>query len=218
MVFGPEAGEHVKRELKYFEIEGNYGGNQEWFTNIVMHIGGCAAATACDSCIYLALRKGMEGLYPYDVRNLTKADYKRFSQVMKPYIRPRVQGVKKLAWFIEGFEAYLRDVNRVRNGQIRIDMKAFSGTHSCEEAGGFVKEQIDKGIPIPCLLLKHQNAKKFKDYIWHWFLLVGYEETEDDILVKTATYGESDIFSLNELWDTGFEEKGGFVCLSPLYE
>lgn len=211
-------GGHMKRELEYFEIEGNYGGNQDWFTNVVMHIGGCAAATACDSCIYLALRMGIDGLYPYDVRNLTKADYKRFGQVMKSYIHPRIQGVKKLAWFIEGFEKYLCDVNRDRDRQIKIDMEEFIGNYSYEEARAFVKAQIDTGIPIPCLLLRHRNEKKFKDYIWHWFLLVGYEEAGDDMLIKTATYGESEIFSLREMWDTGFEEKGGFVRLSPLYE
>ena len=56
----------MERHLDYFEIEGSYGGSQDWFTNIVMHVGGCGAATACDTCIYLALRKGMKGLYPGD--------------------------------------------------------------------------------------------------------------------------------------------------------
>ena len=46
----------MKKELDYFTIEGCYGGNQDWFTNLVMHMGGCAAATACDSCIYFGLQ------------------------------------------------------------------------------------------------------------------------------------------------------------------
>ena len=44
----------MKKELDYFTIEGCYGGNQDWFTNIVMNVGGCGAGTACVSCIYLA--------------------------------------------------------------------------------------------------------------------------------------------------------------------
>ena len=28
-------------ELSYFEIDGAIGGNQDWFSNVVMHIGGC---------------------------------------------------------------------------------------------------------------------------------------------------------------------------------
>ena len=36
----------MKKELKYFEIDGAVGGSQEWFTNVVMYMEGCAAATA----------------------------------------------------------------------------------------------------------------------------------------------------------------------------
>ena len=37
-----------KKELDYFTIDGGVGGNQDWFQNVVMYMGGCAAATACD--------------------------------------------------------------------------------------------------------------------------------------------------------------------------
>lgn len=207
----------MKRELDYFTIEGTYGGNQEWFTNIVMNIGGCAAATACDCCIYLALRKGVTALYPYAVHELTKKDYVAFSQKMKPYIKPRVSGVKKIEWFIDGFGKYIEDVNVAGDGSVGLDMEAFPGERSYEEARNMVRGQIDEGYPVPCLLLRHKMAEKYKDYIWHWFLLVGYEDTGEDFLVKTATYGGSDVFSLRELWDTGCSEKGGLVRLGTGY-
>ena len=101
----------MKKSLAYFTIEDAYGGNQEWFTNVVMNIGGCGAATACDSCIYFAKQMGMTALYPYDINHLTKEEYRRFSQIMKPYIRPRVGGVKKLEWYMEGLNKYIQDVN-----------------------------------------------------------------------------------------------------------
>ena len=31
----------MKKELDYFMIDGEFGGNQDWFTNIVMNVGGC---------------------------------------------------------------------------------------------------------------------------------------------------------------------------------
>ena len=123
----------MKRELGYFEIDGAFGGNQEWFTNVVMNIGGCGAATACDCCIYFAKSRRLLNLYPFRIDQLNKEDYKKFSQIMKPYIKPRVGGVKKLAWFIEGFK------------------------------------------------------------------------------IIVATYGEKTTFLLREMWNTGFEEKGGLV-------
>lgn len=198
--------------LDYFSIEGSFGGNQDWFTNVVMHIGGCGAATACDSCIYFAKYLGMEALYPYDVHNLTRDDYKRFSQIMKPYIRPRAGGVRKLEWYIEGFRKYLADVNRTKSsGQIEIHMEGFAGSNSYEDSARMIRRQIDAGIPVPYLMLKHQNETKFKDFIWHWFLVVGYEEAEEGMKIIVATYGERVTLPLKELWNTGYEEKGGMV-------
>ena len=62
----------MKQILDYFMIDGEVGGNQDWFRNVVMHIGGCAAATACDCCIYFAKYKGKKNLYPFDAENLSK--------------------------------------------------------------------------------------------------------------------------------------------------
>ena len=112
----------MKKELEYFMIDGEFGGNQDWFTNIVMNVGGCGAATACDSCIYLAKYKGMKKLYPFDLEQMDKEAYKKFSQIMKPYIRPRVQGVKKPEWYIEGLAKYISDVNEKYGTDYQIDM------------------------------------------------------------------------------------------------
>ena len=42
------------KELNYLDIEGNYGGDQEWFSYFSMRMGGCGAATACELLMYLA--------------------------------------------------------------------------------------------------------------------------------------------------------------------
>ena len=61
-------------------------------------------------------------------------------------------------------------------------------------------------------MLKHKNEKgALEDYIWHWFILAGYEITEDDLLVKAVSYGEYKWFSLSEMWDTGYDKKGGMI-------
>ncbi|HBG11374.1 MAG TPA: hypothetical protein DDX68_04980, partial [Clostridium sp.] len=75
-----------------------------------------------------------------------------------------------------------------------------------------VMSQIDQGISIPFLQLRHKNVN-FKDLVWHWFMLVGYEEFEDEFYVKIATYGGFRWLSFYELWDTGFERKGGMVLI-----
>ncbi|HCR84323.1 hypothetical protein [Muricomes intestini] len=195
----------MEKILNYFTIEGALGGSQDWFTNVVMNIGGCAAATACDSCIYFALHQGQKHLYPYDVEHLTKKEYVQFAMKMKPYIKPRMGGVKKLSMFIDGFSKYLRDV-----GDTRISMNGFAGDHTADEAKALIKKQIDAGFPIPYLMLKHRNPK-YKDFVWHWFLCFGYEEKRDGFFIKVATYGTASTFVLKDLWNTGYEEKGGLI-------
>lgn len=196
----------MKKELPYFKIGDSFGGNQDWFHNFLMHMGGCAAATACDSCIYFALHRDLMVLYPFDVNRITKEDYEAFAMKMKPYLRPRAGGIKKPAIFMDGFREYLNTLGK----QDIISMEGFSGDHSFEESASFIMDRIDNGYPIPYLMLKHTDCK-FKDYSWHWFLLVGYEQTESDVMVTLATYGKATVFSLRELWHTGYEEKGGMI-------
>ena len=177
------------------------------FRNVVMHIGGCAAATACDCCIYFAKYKGKKNLYPFDAENLSKEDYIQFSMKMKPYLRPRMSGVNKLWMYTEGFGKYLEDIGE------KVEFKEFSGEHTAREAAVFIKKKINEGTPVPYLMLRHKD-KKFADFVWHWFLCIGYEETADDLLIKVATYGEATTFSLKELWNTGYKEKGGLIGIT----
>lgn len=199
----------MERHLDYFEIEGSYGGSQDWFTNIVMHVGGCGAATACDTCIYLALRKGMKGLYPGDAGRLTKQAYKEFSMKMKPYLKPRAGGIDRLETYIEGYARYLADLGN-EDGR-SLHMEPLDGETDVEEAKAAVRRQIDRGLPVPYLLLYHKDKKQFGDFTWHWFLLTGYEEREGRFYVTAATYGAATRLDFEEMWDTGYEKKGGMV-------
>lgn len=194
----------MKRMLNYFMIDGKIGGNQDWFRNGMMHIGGCAAATACDCCIYFAKYKKKKELYPFNIEHLSKEDYIQFSMKMRPYLRPRIGGVNKLWMYTKGFRKYLEGAGE------QVKLEEFSGNHTAKEAAAFIKEKIDDGMPVPYLMLKHKD-KKFTDFVWHWFLCIGYEETVDDFLITVVTYGKKTTFSLKELWNTGYREKGGLI-------
>ena len=195
----------MRKRLNYFEIDGEFGGNQDWFSNYMMNKGGCAAATACDSCIYLAREKGLRQLYPFDPERLTRGDYVAFSQIMKPYLTPRPGGVTQLSSYMGGLEEYAQAQG------VKLSMMGISGNCRYEFAREAIKIQLEHGLPVPYLLLSHKDRERFEDFIWHWFLLVGYEERAEEFIVTTATYGEAVDFPLRSLWKTGCEQKGGII-------
>ena len=52
------------------------------------------------------------------------------------------------------------------------------------------------------------------DFVWHWYILNGYEEFEDTFMVKTVTYGTWRWLDLKMLWTTGHQRKGGLILFS----
>ena len=194
----------MRKELDYFHIDSAYGGIQDWFPERMMRLGGCAIVTACDSCIYLQKHKGGT-LCPPETEGMNRQAYIRFGERMKPYLRPRWTGINKLELYIDGFGDYLRDI-----GEDRLTMRPFAGTRPYAEAAEAVRMQIDRGLPVPCLMLHHRD-KQFADYDWHWFLLTGYDDTADGMQVKAVTYGSWRWLELAPLWRTGYRQKGGLI-------
>lgn len=195
----------MQKELDYFIIEHLYGGSQDWFWDPTMKLGGCAAVTACDCSIYFDCYKGTGGLYPYERTALTKKDYVRFGMKMKSYLKPRHTGIDSPGLFIEGFGKYLQE-----NGCDTISMEALSGTEAAAKAKAAVIDSVDRGFPVPCLLLKHDNPL-FADYMSHWFLLTGYDTAGDSCMVKAVTHGAWKWLDMDDLWNTGYEKKGGLI-------
>lgn len=193
----------MKKELDYFYIEGSYGGNQEWFGDFFFRLGGCGAETACEICIYYD-KYFKTKLYPFDVDNLTKKDYSDFADIMKPYLHPRFSGIDKLSIFTEGFSRFLSE----RNADIKLT--EFDGNSEYKEAEKELKAQIDKGLPVAYLCLKHSD-KRFRDYEWHWFIINGYDERETGLFAKAVTYSEYEWLDFQRLWNTGRENRGGMV-------
>lgn len=210
-------------ELPYFYVDNMYGFDQGRFYDFWMHLGGCAAVTACDLSIYLASYAGMEQLYPYPLDRLKRRDYLRFSKEMKPYLRPRKGGVSRLSMYTEGFGRYLRDHG---GRSLRGKLFGFAGEHSVGEAAEVLREQLLRGIPVPCLTLKHADPA-YDDYVWHWFLLTGIRQAgaqemthacdipapSGGLEVKLVTYGTWRWVDFARLWNTGYAEKGGLILL-----
>ena len=199
-----------RRELEHFYIGNSYGGDQGWFRSFMMRIGGCGAETACDSSLYFALNLGIEGIYPFDVHRLSKRDYVDFAHIMEKYLWPRMSGIDRTEIFVDGYAKYLRD-----RGVDSVSMTTLEGTEPYEAAAEAVMRQIDAGYPVPTLILNHRD-RKYADYNWHWFLINGYEVSDDQstVLVKAVTYSSYEWLDLRRLWDTGHIRRGGLVLFS----
>ena len=196
----------MKKELPHFNIDDSYGGNQDWFPTFMMRIGGCGAETACDSSIFFALHRGIAGIAPEDAAHLTKQEYIDFAYVMKPYLSPRMSGIDRLDIFVDGYGQYLKDC-----GETRLSMDALDGSEPYETAAKALTEQIDAGFPIPTLILNHQN-RAYEDYVWHWFLINGYDLDDSGFLqVKAVTYSKFEWLDFRALWDTGHKKRGGLI-------
>ena len=197
--------EHV---LKHYYIDGAYGWNQDWFPDFFMRLGGCAAVTACDACVYFALRHNRKNLVAFDPRRITRADYLNLSREMKRVLGPRMRGVDRLEIYQEGLGEYFREI-----GETQIHIGALHGAESYETAQKCLVNQIDNSIPVPFLLLRHADpALDF--YTWHWFLLMGYDNRPDSFFVQAVTYGSARWLNFRRLWNTGYDEKGGMILFS----
>lgn len=194
---------HQHNELPYFRIGRAFGGWPEWFPDLMMRLGGCAAVTACDCCIYFDKYKGTR-LYPFDPAHLTRKEYIRFGMQMKPYLSPRRTGIDTLDIYMDGFGRFLEEHGAA------VTMQPFPGTRPAARAAQAILRQIDAGWPIPCLTLKHRD-RSMKDYEWHWYLLTGYEVFGETCMVKAVTYGSWLWLDLELLWNTGYARRGGLI-------
>ena len=197
----------IKKELPHFYIGDSLGGQQKWYSRITdfgMNVGGCAAISACDCSIYFEKYFRLRGLYPFDLQNLTQKDYLRFGKIMEPYLYPRWSGVDKLEIYLDGFGRFLKDRN------VDLKLSPWSGENNFSDSWQIICRQIDAGYPIPCLTLNHKEPT-LQDYVWHWFILNGYETRGENFFVKAVSYGIGRWINFVTLWDTGYRRKGGLI-------
>ena len=203
----------MEKELNYPDIEGNYGGNQEWFSYFSMRVGGCAAATACELLMYLSQKEeAYRELYPFDSGRFTKAGFNELGKRMRPYLKPRRSGINRLSIYMDGLFAYMEQ--EAKRPKLFL-MEGYDGNRCVRDAEAFIRGRLEDDMPVPYLLLRHRDPS-FDDITWHWFMLTGYEERPEGFTVRFATYGERREVLLERLWDTGYGEKGGMVgiCLA----
>lgn len=224
-----------ERILPYFQVGKEIGGNQERLTDPWMHLGGCGAVTACDISAWLTFYRGKDLVpVPCDAagRSFAWRDYARFTQIMKPYLKPRMTGINRLDIYTEGFGRYLAD-----RGAAGIRLEEYPCRVPWEVAAARLEDWLDGGAPVPMLVLNNQDPA-LKDFVWHWFILAGIRTEEPEggtagtgtaesgaaeneafeapggrgrTLVQVVSYGETVWLDFRKLWESGYEDRGGLV-------
>lgn len=195
----------ITRELDYFTLGGGTGGNQQWFGDPVMAIGGSALVTACDLNIYLALRTGRRSLYPFDFSVFSAKEYVKFAKVMKDYIKPKLSVLDDIEAYVEGLKRYWME-----HGGYGLGAYAVPGSAGADVAAGAMISQIDKGLPVPILLMKHRD-KGFDKFMKTWFMIIGYNIIRNRFWGRAVLRGKAYWVDMIALWNTGLEPKGGLV-------
>lgn len=188
------------KEIPFLNIDGNYGGDQNWLPEHKMKRGGCSTVVAVEmsSCLKF-MDKKYETLSPLD-EHTSKERFIDFSVEMFKYVWPKYRGLPSLDYFEECYNDYAKTVN------FKPKYEKLDEAESYEAAEAFVKKNIDEGYPIGYLLLEHESRLVF-DITWHWFTVTGYEETGDGIDVIFGTWGERCRLPLRHLWNKGNPEK-----------
>ena len=188
--------------IPYFHIENALGGRQDWFWDPLMHMGGCAAVTLCDLSIYLARYYGRKSLFPTgDPHNLTRRSFLKLGYHIKPYLRPRTRGIDRLEIYLDGAGRYLGD-----HAAADIHLSGVPGELPADEAFSAITATLDRNLPVPFLLLRHQDPA-FDHLTWHWFMLAGWRGR----YVRIITYGAEQWQPFDRLWDTGHRHVGGAI-------
>ena len=196
-------------ELKFIDIAGGYGADQNQLATSFQRLGGCGAVTAADASIWLSRQfPALRGLYTGPDGALSQEEYQAFFETIKPYLHPRIGGIARLKQYTDGF----RDYAASRGVALAFD--TLKGGAPLAQAEAFLRRAIDQGLCVAFLLLLHQDPA-LEELTWHWFLLTGYEETEEGLQVIFATWGKRHRLSFARLWDTGHPGQGGMVVIRP---
>lgn len=169
----------VIRELNFpavynRDIMVGYGGDQEWFSQIIQRRAGCGCTSGANLAAYYAFNyPEMAGIYDGNRKRFEQAEYIRAMEEMYTYMKPGMIGYPYAKRFGRQFIRFCKEHG------IEAEARFCHGFRDVDEAFSFVKDSIDGGNPVALLILFHR-ANALKEDNWHWVTITGYAEDEND--------------------------------------
>lgn len=181
------------------------GCDQEWYTTRWQRLSGCGPTTAAS----LSLLQ----FFP-SVPLSQEAALERMEETWT-YVTPNLRGVDTLERFKTGFSTYLNEhaVNHTVHG-LPIP-KAKDKRPLIEEAIHFIREALEKDIPVPFLNLHNGLVRNLEAY--HWVLVTAIRCTADHSQVEVEIVDGGKVFFIDLiLWLTSSRAGGGFLYFEAI--
>jgi hypothetical protein len=194
---------HLER-LRLADLD-HTGCDQEWYTTRWQRLSGCGPTTAASLLL----------LQFFPVDQLTQAEALARMEVTWKHVTPNLRGVDTLERFKTGFSAYLNQANVQHTVHCLPIPKAKDKRPLIEEAIRFIKEALEKDMPVPFLNLHNGHVRNLEAY--HWVLITAIRCTEDHSSVEVEIVDGGQVFFIDLiLWLTTSRAGGGFLYFEAI--
>ncbi len=196
------------RNPEYFEIfdeiacEKYYGCNQEWYKKTWQRMAGCGPTVASNIILFSRKNTGT-----------SKVDSIKLMDEMWEHVTPTMKGINSTNIFYDGLVSYAESSGKHLLYDAVDVPKKKEMRPPLNKVISFIKDSLDKDIPIAFLNLCN-GEEKFLDK-WHWVTLVSMEYKGDLSTVTAEILDEGMKKSIDLLlWYNTTTLGGGFVSFS----
>lgn len=177
------------------------GYDQDWYPEQWKQLAGCGPTVG--SMIAAYTRRKIK-----DEKILTKESAVEQMLEIWEYATPRLHGLYKTRWLMEGLNRYFEDHGLPEKAEMISVPSIRMLAPSVEKVKTFIQEGLAGDEPVAFLNL-HSGDEPIP-YPWHWMALVKLEEAEGRIVCTLWDEGKSHRFDL-ENWLAKTRFGGGFV-------
>lgn len=191
---------------EFFQIDGWYGGKQEWlfesgYTSKKKSDKSCGVAAAANLLLYLSREKPeLEMLY----KGNNKEDYIELMIKLYTFLKPRFYGIPTLRKMKRGI------LNFIETKGVKLRPSSKIWIFKQKDETSFIKNAILKGHPV-LLLTWNSPDPQFKN---HWVTVTGWEEKDGEDFMVVSNWGYRKSYSYNKWINEGSIFKGALYFQS----
>lgn len=180
------------------DVKGNlcYGGDQHWFRTPFRRLAGCAPTSGANLAAFMRIGTEPDFVTEEGDPVWLMSHFQNLMDAMYEYLKPGFHGFPHSTIYQDHFLKFAADHG------VKLTTTRRKGWPTEDEAFSFVKENIDGGIPVILLVLKH-TAQEIEEDTWHWMTITGYSDVRREILL--SNYGRRQWMRVDAVFMPGVE-------------